>query len=275
MNDCGHRFARANEARAATPGLAAIVDLVCKIADRTPTELAGVSRAPAIVSARRACAVLMRDLPTKYTHTWSPSFPEMARVLGLPTHATSIDLYYSAYRDQGALKLIDLACEALGVPASERPVARTPDMPRLPRNGRHSPRPAQPLQHRERAILRKRREERKQADLALQLKLENNAHRLLSRLCEYYGLERTEIAGHCRKARARLARAVFACIVLDTDACGRVVTLQAAAEICGRKFYASAREWRASGRARPAEVARACAWLGVAPPSYARKEMVA
>lgn len=269
MINNGERLARAMIARDRHRGLSAVIDVVCMVSNVQFHRIASWERTREVVAARRAACVLMRSLPVRFVGHVHPSFPEIASVMGMSNHSTAITCNDSAHRDPLAIQFIAAACDVLGVPAQERPTLRTPETPR--QRFPVGERTRKDRRQAERAAWKADRKARRIAERDAMLRFERAAEGILTRLCEHFGIARATVTGKSQCPDAMRVRHVFAAIVLDSDACGRMVTKNATAEMCGRRGNVSASEWRNAAMKRPELVASACSALGISPPEYARK----
>lgn len=261
----GDRFTLARNARETFRPLADIADCVCAVARITIVDLASTRREQRVVSARRACTVLMRQLPVSLLGHRTPSFPEIAQVIGMGNHSTAITSHDAAYRDALAKEYVAEVCKILSVPQENWPVCRTPETPRKAIKFTGCRRKT------ERARLKAERAARIADEVAIEIAFENLARQILGRVCEVYGISVDYVRGPTQGEEAKKARRAFACIVLDTDVCGRMVSVMSASMILGRRSLDAARSARATGRKNPEEIASVCARLGLDPPPYARK----
>lgn len=261
------RRERAKEQAKMMPRAAELLGLVRNIAHLSHDDMVGPHRERKIVAARRAFAVLARNLPPSYLGHARPSFPEVARLMGMPSHSTAIESHDSAYRDPAAVAIIQSVCNMLDVPAADRPICRTPEMPRMERKtaarmGQGRSRLTQHMKH-ERS--------RQQEEMRMKcIEAERKAEQILTALCKQFGVARSLVTSRESNARATKVRWVFACIVRDTDACGGLLVNQEIAEIAGRDAHPTVATWRRLGKERaPHLVREACAKLGITPPAYA------
>jgi len=115
------RKARAIAASEANQQLAGLFDRVCLASGVPWTEVVGFGRQSQTVAARRAFAALARELPTTYLGGSRPSFPEIARQIGVRNHSTVITGYRAVYTDPIAKKIVADVCDSLWVPEEDRP----------------------------------------------------------------------------------------------------------------------------------------------------------